>query len=66
MAMALEDDRLEPLCSGFYMDSEGRLYMSIREFLAYHRLPNVPAIRTMLKEEIAEVFSPIEVIDMPE
>jgi len=64
--MAAEHHSLEPLSPGFYTDSQGRLYMSIREFLAFHRLPDVPALRTILREEIAEVFSPIEVIDMPE
>ena len=55
---------LTPVIPGFYADSEGRLCVNLREFLAAHGMPDSPAVRAVVWEEIQDIFGEIPVIEV--
>jgi hypothetical protein len=57
--------KLDPLIPGIYADGEGRALLNMREFLAAHGLPDAPELRTVIWEEIREIFDEVEVVEMP-
>jgi hypothetical protein len=56
---------LEPLIPGFYVDSNARIHVNMREFLAAHGLPDSLEIRAIVWMEIGEVFDNMEIIEIP-
>ena len=57
---------LTPVIPGFYADSQGRLYVNMREFLALHGMHDSPPVRAVVWEEIREIFGEITVIEIPD
>lgn len=58
--------KLTPLIPGFYADRQGRIHLSMREFLAGHGLPDSPGLRAVIWEEMAAIFGEVEVIEISE
>ena len=55
---------LTPVIPGFYADAQGRLYLNMREFLTAHGMPDVPEVRALAWEDIREIFTEIEIIEI--
>ena len=55
---------LVPLIPGIYADSSGRLYIAMAEFLLAHGMPDSPEVRTVVWEEIRDVFGEIAVREL--
>lgn len=55
-----------PLIPGFYADSGDRLYLAMAEFLSAHGMPDSPEARTVVWEEIRDVFGDIPVSELPD
>ena len=53
-----------PLIPGFYADDQGHLYLNMREFLTAHGMPDTPDFRTVVWDEIREIFADVEVIEI--
>jgi hypothetical protein len=54
---------LRPIAPGLYVDDTGGWYICVSEFLAAQRLPNAPAVREVLLEEISLCFPEITCIE---
>ena len=52
---------LATLIPGFYADHEDHLYVDMGMFLAMHGIPDAPAVRRVVWEEIRDVFAGLEV-----
>ncbi|HEY2116067.1 MAG TPA: hypothetical protein VGJ51_13305 [Candidatus Angelobacter sp.] len=57
-------DNLVSLIPGFYADPGGRLYLAMAEFLLAHGMPDSPEVRTVVWEEIRDVFGDIAVSEL--
>jgi hypothetical protein len=55
---------LTPLIPGFYADGKGCILLNMHEFLSAHGLPDAPELRTVIWEEIHDIFGDLEVIEM--
>lgn len=55
---------LTPLIPGFYADTQGRLYLNMREFLSAYDLKDSPEVRIVTWEEIREIFEGIEITEI--
>ena len=55
---------LVALIPGLYADSGGRLYLATAEFLSAHGMPDSPVVRTVVWEEVREVFGDIPVNEL--
>lgn len=49
------------LIPGFYADNSGTVYLSMREFLLQHGLPDSPGAREVVWEEVRGIFDDVEV-----
>ena len=56
---------LEPLIPGFYVDSNARIHVNMREFMAAHGLRDSPEFRAIVWKEIGEIFGDVEIFEMP-
>ncbi len=54
---------LRRIDAGLYVDDAGGCYICISEFLAAQRLPDVPAVREVLLEEIGQCFPEITCVE---
>ncbi len=56
---------LHLLIPGFYADDNGQVYLNMREFLAAHGMPDVPQFRTVVWDEVGDIFEMkvIEIFD---
>lgn len=54
---------LRPIAAGLYVDDAGGCYLCVSEFLAAQRLPDAPAVREVLLEEIALCFPEITCVE---
>jgi len=54
---------LRRIDAGLYVDGAGGCYLCISEFLAAQRLPDMPAVREVLLEEISLCFPEITCIE---
>ena len=52
------------LIPGFYADSQGHLYLDMGKFLGEHGMPDAPAVRHVVWEEIREIFGDQEIIEI--
>ncbi|HEY1940264.1 MAG TPA: hypothetical protein VGJ33_20220 [Candidatus Angelobacter sp.] len=57
-------EELTPLIPGVYADTQGCVLLNMREFLAAHDLPDTPRWRAAVREEIRDIFSGVEVIEL--
>jgi hypothetical protein len=55
---------LTPLIPGFYIDTDGRALLNMREFLTFHGLPDSPGGRVVVWEEVHLVFGDTEVTEL--
>ncbi|HEU4416538.1 MAG TPA: hypothetical protein VFT65_17245 [Candidatus Angelobacter sp.] len=55
---------LNPLIPGFYADDHGHLYLNMREFLVAHGMPDAPELRSVVWDEIRDIFQEIAVIEI--
>jgi hypothetical protein len=55
---------LAPLIPGFYADSTGRVFVDMAEFLILHGMTDSPEVRTVVWQEIREVFGEITVSEL--
>jgi len=56
---------LEPLIPGFYVDSNARIHVNMREFLAAHGLTDSPELQAIAWMEIGEIFGDVEIVEIP-
>ena len=56
-------DEMTPIIPGFYADSQGRLYLNMREFMIAHDMPDTPELRAIIWDEVREMFD-VEVIEI--
>jgi hypothetical protein len=54
---------LDSFVPGFYADRQGRLYFRMAEFLAAHSMPDTPEFRSVIWDEIRDIFH-VEVIEI--
>jgi len=52
------------LIPGFYADNQGHLYLDMGKFLGEHGMPDAPAVRHVVWEEIREIFGDQEIIEI--
>jgi hypothetical protein len=56
-------DRLRKVDDFFYVDDEDHAYFCIRDFLRLHSLPDNPAFRHVLIEELEAVFQGVRILE---
>lgn len=54
------------LIPGLYTDNEARIYINMREFIAFHQLPDKPESREVIWGELLEIFDGLEVFELRE
>lgn len=52
------------LIPGIYADHQGHLYLDMAKFLGEHGMPDAPEIRSVVWDEIREIFGDQEVIEI--
>lgn len=52
----MRKDELHQIGAGLYQDEKGSVYCDMQEFLTFHKLPDEPAIRRTVWEEIERQF----------
>jgi len=57
---------LRRIDAGLYVDGAGGCYICVSQFLAAQRLPNMPAVREVLLEEISLCFPEFTCIEFPD
>jgi hypothetical protein len=57
-------DDLTPLIPGFYVDRERRVRLNMREFMTLHGIPDSPEGRTVVWDEVKEIFGDAEVLEI--
>jgi hypothetical protein len=62
--MAAKKNDLTLVNPGFYMDGKGSMYLDMREFLTANGMPDTPAIRTVIWEEVHDIFGEVEVTEI--
>jgi hypothetical protein len=54
------------LIPGIYHDGEGNIYVNMRAFLTFHRLPDNPGARKVVWAEMREAFGDVPIIEISE
>lgn len=53
------------LIPGIYADDEeSRVYINMREFTNHYGLPDKEELRTIIREELRDIFSPLEIFEL--
>jgi hypothetical protein len=62
--MAAKKNDLTPVVPGFYTNGKGSMYLNMREFLTANGMADTPAIRTVIWEEVHDIFGEVEVTEI--
>jgi len=62
--MATKKDDLTSVIPGFYMDGRGSIYLNMGEFLKLHSMPDTPTVRTVVWDEVHDIFGEVEVTEI--
>jgi hypothetical protein len=55
--------RLKKVDDCFYLDESGQIYFSVSNFLHVNDLPNHPAFRIVVIEELLDVLPEVRILD---
>jgi len=62
--MAVKKNHLKLVVPGFYMDGKGSMYLDMREFLKANGMADTAAIRTVVWDEVHDIFGEAEVTEI--
>jgi hypothetical protein len=55
---------LIPLIPGFYTDDQGHLFVNMEKFLHEHGIPDVPEVRSLVWDEIRDIFGDLKILEI--
>jgi hypothetical protein len=62
----MNENDLTKIGPGFYVDKERAMYFKVREFLAFHNLPDSREVRQAVWDQVKEDFGEVGITELSE